>query len=546
MSDRADIRLDGADTASAIAARPAYWLCSAALATGLWCGCDSAKARLPVAQETRQALAPAIEAPPPYTMGRWRLVSPTNLENVMLWVSHVLIRHEDVAGTQVCFGPPGWHAFPPPPHRSRGEALSLATELAEMIHAAPQNFAKLAREHSEDPITRDTGGSLGGIIASELLRTPEILDALAAMQPGEVSRVIETHCGFHVLHRRPIPPDTTVSGSRIVIGHDGARWLHRFGARRSIPSRSRSQALILANEVYDRARANPAQFSELVREYSEHRDALYDGDLGEWSTHERSAIPREIEVLHGLADGDIAAPIEGLFGFAILRRTHNRPRQGFAMEALHVYFDAEAPEGDPMSKHTAWNTTSEAVKTLANDPARWAQLHSTHGSDGIETWSQGRAPRELELLLEGLGPGDVADRAVEWNSSFVIARGVTPMSVPVTHHRQYELPEPVEPDISYLAHRMPAGAMRRVLLATINELAAAQKLSTEQMSAIEGLAPTGQSSEAASAADPSSPTFAQLKQELGVELFGEFQKTFARHLESEAFSVAKILRLRPS
>jgi PPIC-type peptidyl-prolyl cis-trans isomerase-like protein len=518
----------------------------AALSVAAVCGCDSRSAAASSPKEPQAAAAPlsAVRLVP-YPPGRWRLISPTALSEVTLWVSHLLIRHEGVEGTQVCLGPPGWYAFPPPPSRTRDEALSLATDIANRIGKSSQTFAEAAAAYSEDTVTRGTQGSLGGVAASELVRTPEILDALAEMGPDEISRVVETHCGFHILHRRSVPPDTTVSGSRIVIGHDGVPWLRRFGARRIIPSRSRDQALALATQVYERAQASPELFADLVRVYSDHRDALDEGELGQWSTHETSPIPRELELLARLHDGEIAPPIEGLFGFEILRRTPNRPRKQFAMEALRVYFDAEASERDPMSRIGAWNTMTEAIKTLTSNPSLWPQLYATYNTEDIGTWTEGRAPRELEAMLGSLNVGDIANRPVEWNSSFLVAKAVAPIGVSLPQDRLYELPSPVEPDVGYLARRTPVAAMRRVILATIKEISSTQELSIEQEGFIEALAPTDQCSEAASATDPSSPSFIHLQQQLGDELFALFQRTFARHLEYETLAMAKVLRSRP-
>jgi len=360
--------------------------------------------------------------------------------------------------------------------------------LARLASESPQNFARLARQYSEDTITRDTGGSLGGIAATELLRTPEILDALASMRPGDLSHVVETHCGFHVLYRRPAPPNIAVSGSRLVIGHDGARWLHRFGARRSIPARPRSQALSLATELYERAKAHPDQFSDLIHEYSEHRDAIDDGDLGEWSTHENSAIPREIEILQGLADWELAPPIEGLFGFEILQRTPNRPRKHFAMEAIQIFFDADEPEDGPLSKTLAAKTIDEIVKTLSQEPSAWERLRRENCCDGLQTWSEGRAPRELASLLEHLTPGEITNRTIEWNSSFVIAMDMRPDVGPPTILARHDLPAPSVPDVRFLVSGgLDPVKASKVLRGVCEDIAAALHLPSQEARSLQDL-----------------------------------------------------------
>src|SRR5690606_24632437 len=123
-------------------------------------------------------------------------------------------------------------------------------------------FNEVAKEHSEDIATRRSAGSLGGANAADFLSTPTILDALASLNPGDISRVVETRCGFHIIRRdRPLP-DQMVSGAHIVIGHRNAQWLHRFGSDSPGPTRSRDDALKLVNHVHSLVRQHPDNFEQ--------------------------------------------------------------------------------------------------------------------------------------------------------------------------------------------------------------------------------------------------------------------------------------------
>lgn len=116
-----------------------------------------------------------IEAYPP---GRWRLQSPVELGRVVLWVSHLLIRHQGSA-SEVPFGPPRWVLPSPPPERTREEALQLGLKVAARAAGAPAEFAQLVLALPEDPVFKHSLGSLGGIVAAEFIAHPQILDALA-------------------------------------------------------------------------------------------------------------------------------------------------------------------------------------------------------------------------------------------------------------------------------------------------------------------------------------------------------------------------------
>lgn len=74
--------------------------------------------------------------------------------------------------------------------RARAEAL-----LAQ-LQAPDADFEAIAREASEDPLSRQKGGALAPFVAGAL--GPEVDAALAAMKPGEL-RLVESKRGFHIL-----------------------------------------------------------------------------------------------------------------------------------------------------------------------------------------------------------------------------------------------------------------------------------------------------------------------------------------------------------
>lgn len=76
---------------------------------------------------------------------------------------------------------------------TREEAEALLEDLANGA-----DFGTLAVIHSRDPSTRPAGGELGWF-PKGLLTMPEVEEAAFSLQPGEVSGVIESALGFHVL-----------------------------------------------------------------------------------------------------------------------------------------------------------------------------------------------------------------------------------------------------------------------------------------------------------------------------------------------------------
>lgn len=98
------------------------------------------------------------------------------------------------------------------PEMSEEEAKQKAKEKAEKLLAdikAGADFAQLAEEHSADPGSAVQGGDLGWFSRGRMM--PEFENAAFAVKPGEVTEVIETSFGSHIIkveeRRCEIPED---------------------------------------------------------------------------------------------------------------------------------------------------------------------------------------------------------------------------------------------------------------------------------------------------------------------------------------------------
>jgi parvulin-like peptidyl-prolyl isomerase len=80
------------------------------------------------------------------------------------------------------------------------ETQKEAEDVAERVTV--ENFAKLARTRSVDPGSAPSGGSLGSYSESQFRSEfdPTFVEAALALDPGDVSGVVETSFGFHVIY----------------------------------------------------------------------------------------------------------------------------------------------------------------------------------------------------------------------------------------------------------------------------------------------------------------------------------------------------------
>jgi len=129
------------------------------------------------AADTREA-----KAKPPPDRKRDRPARPSDEETVE--ASHILISHKDAPRARVT--------------RTKEEARQLAEQvLAEVKKGG--DFAELADKYSDDPGSKKRGGKLGAFSRRRMLKP--FADAAFALKPGEVSDLVETRFGYHIIQR---------------------------------------------------------------------------------------------------------------------------------------------------------------------------------------------------------------------------------------------------------------------------------------------------------------------------------------------------------
>lgn len=171
---------------------------SAALLAVALCGCQVFTASEPVsepdpaqARKARDALAQQRAAPSPHGhgghagahAGAKEVAEPADTATA----SHILIRYAGATRTTAEVT------------RSKDDARKLAEEIARKADAPGADFAALANEYTEDPSGKNRGGKLGTFSRGRMV--PEFDKPLFALHPGEVSGVVETPFGFHIIHR---------------------------------------------------------------------------------------------------------------------------------------------------------------------------------------------------------------------------------------------------------------------------------------------------------------------------------------------------------
>jgi peptidyl-prolyl cis-trans isomerase SurA len=201
------------------------------------------------------------------------------------------------------------------PEAASPEQLQRLRQRAEQAQKRAQggeNFAELAAAFSDAPDALQ-GGNLGW---RPLDRLPSLYaEAATRLKPGEVSPVLRSSAGFHVVK---------MGGKR---GGTVNASIQQTRAR---------HILIRVNEVVSEPEArhridslrerlvNGADFAELARQYSQDGTAAKGGDLG-W-VNPGDTVPEFEQAMNALKDGELSPVVLSPFGMHLIQVSERRQR----------------------------------------------------------------------------------------------------------------------------------------------------------------------------------------------------------------------------
>jgi hypothetical protein len=211
------------------------------------------------------------------------------------------------AGAGILLRYAGASFAPPELERSKDEARTLAAGLAILARSKGADFASLASQFSDDAVSRAQGGFLGTFRFRR--DTSGIARVLMAIDIGCVAGPVDAPEGFYILKRVPIEE---LSFRGILVSWGGADPTGRV-------LRTKDEAHVRAEELWERIRNNPAAFDDLVERESD--DPLVPEKHGYVSPAPRGEIHADLEsALLKTKVGECAPPVETPKGYVLFKR----------------------------------------------------------------------------------------------------------------------------------------------------------------------------------------------------------------------------------
>jgi peptidyl-prolyl cis-trans isomerase SurA len=194
------------------------------------------------------------------------------------------------------------------------EQIEVRRQRAEAALAQLKNgaeFSQVAAEFSDAPDARD-GGLLDWRPAAQL--TKKFAEMLISAKPGEVTPIIQSPNGFHILK---MVDRRNQSVAITVVDQTHARHILVKISELTSETDARRRVTDLKERL-----ENGAKFEELAKTHSEDSTAATGGDLGWVSPGD--TVPEFEQAMKALKPGEISEPVQSPFGWHLIQVIERR------------------------------------------------------------------------------------------------------------------------------------------------------------------------------------------------------------------------------
>jgi peptidyl-prolyl cis-trans isomerase SurA len=197
------------------------------------------------------------------------------------------------------------------PENATPEVIAARRERAEQVMRQLRtgaDFAKMAASFS-DASDALKGGEIGWRNSDRL--PPLFAEALSKLKPGQVTPIIKSVGGFHILK---------VVDRRSAAEAQAAAAVQQTHARHILikvtPTVSAYDAKRKLAELKERLDNKAAKFEDLARQYSNDGSSVKGGDLG-W-LYPGDTVPEFEAAMNALKPGEVSQPVESSYGYHLI------------------------------------------------------------------------------------------------------------------------------------------------------------------------------------------------------------------------------------
>ena len=181
---------------------------------------------------------------------------------------------------------------------------------------AGEDFAKVAKEVSDDPSAKNNGGDLGYFSAFQMVYPFE--NAVYHLKLNEISNPVRTKYGYHIIKltdKKPNPGEVKVAHIMIATPP-------------SMKKEDREKAKEKINEIYNKLK-NGEDFAELAKQYSDDKGSGRKGGELPWFGTGRMVPEFENAAFNLKNPGSYTQPIQTKFGWHIIKLISTKPLGSF-------------------------------------------------------------------------------------------------------------------------------------------------------------------------------------------------------------------------
>jgi peptidyl-prolyl cis-trans isomerase SurA len=205
------------------------------------------------------------------------------------------------------------------------------------------DFAKVAATYS-DASEALAGGDLGWRSQDRL---PQLfVEAVANLNPGDVSAVVKSANGFHILKLTGKRTPSVLKGAAAAPAVQQTRARHILIKVNQIVSSTDARRRLV--ELKERLDNNAAKFEDLAKLYSNDLSASRGGELG-W-IYPGDTVPEFERAMDALQPGQVSEPIESPFGYHLIqvleRKTDDMSQERQRLVARQVIRERKLEEAN--------------------------------------------------------------------------------------------------------------------------------------------------------------------------------------------------------